>query len=167
MERHFTATVYLFCEGKVLLHFHSKLKKWLPPGGHMEEGETPPEAAKREVFEETGLRIQFLAQEDLQIQEANAKSVEKPFLCLLEQIPSIGNEAPHQHIDFIYLARPDHTLNLSKKAKNFQWFSLQEALELELFEDTIQTLKYLFEKKAHRKGFEPLTPWSEAKCSIR
>ena len=28
---------------------------WFPPGGGIEDGETPQEAAKREVFEETGL----------------------------------------------------------------------------------------------------------------
>ncbi len=31
-------------------------KFWFPPGGGIEEGETPEVAAKREVFEETGLK---------------------------------------------------------------------------------------------------------------
>jgi 8-oxo-dGTP pyrophosphatase MutT (NUDIX family) len=51
MERHFTTSVYILHEGKVLLLFHPKLQKWLPPGGHIEKDESPPEAAKREVME--------------------------------------------------------------------------------------------------------------------
>ena len=53
MERHFTTTVYLLHKEKVLLLFHPKLKKWLPPGGHIEMDESPPIAARRKVMEET------------------------------------------------------------------------------------------------------------------
>jgi 8-oxo-dGTP diphosphatase len=31
---------------------------WAPPGGHIDEGEGPAETARREVLEETGLRIE-------------------------------------------------------------------------------------------------------------
>jgi 8-oxo-dGTP pyrophosphatase MutT (NUDIX family) len=41
----------------VLLHLHRKLGMWLPPGGHIERDELPDDAAVREVFEETGLRV--------------------------------------------------------------------------------------------------------------
>jgi len=57
MEKHFTATTYIIQDGKVLLIPHSKLGKWLPPGGHVELNETPPECAIREALEETGLEI--------------------------------------------------------------------------------------------------------------
>ena len=30
---------------------------WVFPGGHVEKGESPAEAAVREVFEETGVRV--------------------------------------------------------------------------------------------------------------
>lgn len=46
MKRELAASVYIFSEERVLLVYHQKLKKWLPPGGHLEEGETPDEAAK-------------------------------------------------------------------------------------------------------------------------
>jgi 8-oxo-dGTP pyrophosphatase MutT (NUDIX family) len=45
--------------GVVLLH-HLKFAMWVQPGGHIDPGETPWEAARREVIEETGLAVEFL-----------------------------------------------------------------------------------------------------------
>jgi 8-oxo-dGTP pyrophosphatase MutT (NUDIX family) len=33
---------------------------WVQPGGHVDDGETPWEAARREVIEETGLPAEYL-----------------------------------------------------------------------------------------------------------
>lgn len=35
--------------------WHKKRESWEHPGGHVEPGETPLQAAKRELFEETGI----------------------------------------------------------------------------------------------------------------
>lgn len=43
----------------VLLHRHRRLGLWLQPGGHLEPGETPWDAAMREAAEETGLTVRF------------------------------------------------------------------------------------------------------------
>jgi len=56
----FVATAYVVRGGKTLLLKHKKLGMWLPPGGHIDEGETPDEAALREVREETGLEADFV-----------------------------------------------------------------------------------------------------------
>ena len=58
--RHFTVAVFVVWEGNVLLHFHRKLSMWLPPGGHIEQGELPDDAAVREVLEETGLEVELV-----------------------------------------------------------------------------------------------------------
>jgi 8-oxo-dGTP pyrophosphatase MutT (NUDIX family) len=49
--------VAIFCRnaGAVLLVQHKRLGLWLPVGGEIEPGETPLEAARRELHEETGL----------------------------------------------------------------------------------------------------------------
>lgn len=41
-------------EGKILLSRHKERTTWETQGGHIEEGETPMEAAKRELYEESG-----------------------------------------------------------------------------------------------------------------
>lgn len=43
--------------GRTLLHRHKRLGLWLQPGGHVDAGETPAEAALREAREETGVPL--------------------------------------------------------------------------------------------------------------
>ena len=47
--------------GQVLVIHHRRLGTWLPVGGELDDGETPLEAARRELGEETGLRGAFSA----------------------------------------------------------------------------------------------------------
>jgi 8-oxo-dGTP diphosphatase len=56
-------SVAIFCRhgGEVLLVRHRRLSLWLPVGGELEPGETPLEAARRELLEETGLEGRFPA----------------------------------------------------------------------------------------------------------
>ena len=41
-------------QGKILLSRHKDRTTWETQGGHIEDGETPLESAKRELFEESG-----------------------------------------------------------------------------------------------------------------
>ncbi len=58
-RRAFSVAVYARRNAKVLAIHHHRLKTWLPIGGEMEVGETPLEAARRELLEETGLHGTF------------------------------------------------------------------------------------------------------------
>ena len=141
--RHFTATAYILDQGKALLLKHPKLGKWLPPGGHIEANETPPECARREALEETGLEIELIRQENLWVDYWNASSIERPYLCLLENIPAHGDKPEHQHIDMIFVAKPIRGALLP----GVRWFSWEEIESLaddeEIFKETKATLRHL------------------------
>ena len=150
MEKHFTATAYIINEGKTLLHFHKKLQKWLPPGGHIEKNETPAECAIREAKEETGIDVEIITQENLYLEFPNAKSIERPYLCLLENIPAHGHTPEHQHIDFIYVSRPlKNTISETPSDHHeMRWFSMEDLLLLapdeDIFTETLTTIQHLF-----------------------
>jgi 8-oxo-dGTP pyrophosphatase MutT (NUDIX family) len=59
MRRAFSVAVYPRHQGRLLLIHHRRLGVWLPPGGDCADGETPLEAARRELAEETGLEARF------------------------------------------------------------------------------------------------------------
>lgn len=64
-RRAFSVGVFPRRGDRVLLIQHKRLGTWLPPGGELEEGETPLEAAARELREETGLSGSFPTTSDV------------------------------------------------------------------------------------------------------
>jgi len=60
-RRAFSVAVYARRGDRVLVIEHRRLKTWLPIGGELEAGETPLEAAVRELREETGMAGVFPA----------------------------------------------------------------------------------------------------------
>jgi 8-oxo-dGTP pyrophosphatase MutT (NUDIX family) len=52
---HVTSSAIVVGARGVILHKHKRLGIWIQPGGHIDEGERPEDAALREVLEETGL----------------------------------------------------------------------------------------------------------------
>lgn len=99
IDRHFTVAVFVVSERRVLLHRHVKLGMWLPPGGHIEPGELPDDAAVREVQEETGVDIRLIGDRGLTIDYP--LQLVQPAGIQLEDIA-----AGHQHIDLVYFAEP-------------------------------------------------------------
>lgn len=100
-SRDFTVAVLVVRNDRVLLHWHDKLGRWLPPGGHIEPGELPDDAAIREVMEETGVEAVLVSAPLNPVDLAgHPRQLARP---LGIQLAEIGPD--HQHIDLVYLAR--------------------------------------------------------------
>jgi ADP-ribose pyrophosphatase YjhB (NUDIX family) len=127
VTRDFTVAVFVVHDGKVLLHFHEKLNRWLPPGGHIEANELPDEAAVREVLEETGVRCELTRGDTIVFDDPTLPlQLVTPAGIQLEQIgPN------HQHIDLIYYATGDP----ADVRHQVGWFGLDELEPLDLTEE--------------------------------
>lgn len=147
MDRQFCATVYILQDDKVLLIYHRKHNKWLPPGGHIEMNEIPHGAAIREAKEETGLDIEIVSQENVWVDYPNARSIPRPYLMLLEEIPPHKDKPYHQHIDLIYLARPigGELIQNEIETGGLRWWAFDEIETLkpghDIFPDTVDILQ--------------------------
>jgi 8-oxo-dGTP pyrophosphatase MutT (NUDIX family) len=128
-SRDFTVAVFVVHNDRVLLHFHQKLGRWLPPGGHIEPHELPDEAAIREVHEETGVVAALVRDAGLvAIGPDLPQQLCRPAGIQLEDI-SPG----HQHIDLIYFARGEP----AEPQPEVGWFGPYEWVELELTDEVV------------------------------
>ncbi len=107
IQRHFTASAYVVHRGHTLLHWHRKLRMWLPPGGHCEPNEDPAQAAVREAEEESGLAVDVIPPPGLlALSEPGTPSVVPPPCVILIQDIRAEGQPFHQHIDHVYFTRP-------------------------------------------------------------
>lgn len=76
---------YAVHNGKALLVLHNRFKYWVPPGGHIEPGETPAQAAEREFLEETGHAAEALSALPSIHSDSNATPTPGPFYVDIER----------------------------------------------------------------------------------
>lgn len=97
--------------------------KWIGIGGHIERGETPEEAVRREAFEETGLRLAELCERGI----------------LEFYYDGICTEKSHVFISH------DFSGSLTECAEGeLSWIPLDEVLQLNLWEGDRLFLPLLF-----------------------
>ncbi len=135
--RHFTVAVFVVHAGRVLLHYHRKLGRWLPPGGHIEDNELPDDAARREVLEETGVRVRLIGARGLPVE--HPRQLVLPAGIQLEAI-----YPGHEHIDLVYFAVPDpqtaHSAEIDPRlaeSDRVAWYDPQDLANLGV-DDEIQ-----------------------------
>jgi 8-oxo-dGTP pyrophosphatase MutT (NUDIX family) len=122
-DRDFVAGAFIIKNNRILFLRHKKYDMWLQPGGHVEERETPDEAAIRETMEEVGLEIEILDgfMPDTSF-ENKSEDLPQPFNINLHKI-----EEGHWHLDFQYLARPVNEISEKEYSdEDMKWFSEDE-----------------------------------------
>ncbi len=138
-EKHFTVSIFIITKEKphkVLLVHHKKYDLWIQPGGHIEEGENPVEAAVREAREETGIDISFLSSKVKT--KANGNLYMPIPKYLMEQvIPAFKDSPSHFHIDHMFLVKVpfQKVIHQEEESHNIGWFGLKEVERLNTFPD--------------------------------
>ncbi len=82
---------------------HKLIGAWLPPGGHLEPFELPHEAAVREAYEETGIRVEVCGPTLPAACDADAFFLPAP-LCL-HMVRAAHEAEDVYHLDLAYLCR--------------------------------------------------------------
>lgn len=150
-----TASGCLIHQKRVLLVKHKKLGCWLCSGGHVDPNELPHHAAEREFWEETGVKVKAVNNQQLKAHDGSAY-LPHPVLSNLHWVcrdnylvrtkgkkPTTQSKIWHlgceQHLNFFYVVAPA-TKSLDFKQNEAEtddiaWFSLSALDEIDLYDN--------------------------------
>lgn len=133
---------------RVLLVFHKKLQSWLQPGGHIEPNENPWDAVVREVKEETSLDVSNFPGR-LQTDDITLELLPPRFL-QVQQIPAYQDQPMHYHVDlqYVFVIPPQDVALQASESEQIGWFTLEEALNLTLIDNTRARIQELLSEGA-------------------
>jgi len=111
---HFTASGFVIGTRGTILHLHRKLHIWVQPGGHVDGGENPAEAARRETEEETGLQ-----------------TVHPPGGPVLLHVDCHPGPRDHTHLDlrYVLLCGNQDPQPPPGESQDVRWYSFEEAVQ--------------------------------------
>ncbi len=118
----------------VLLIHHSKLDKWLQPGGHTDGNANVFEVALKEAKEETGLNSLIPFGEEI-------------FDIDIHDIPEYKEVPAHLHYDirFIFEADMNEKPTINHESKDWKWIPLQEVEKLNNEESVLRMVTKTYE----------------------
>lgn len=114
---HITGSAWILSEDRshVLLTLHTKLGKWLQPGGHADGDENVARVAHRELEEETGL--------------TNVTQLIPTFFDIdIHLIPARKEFPQHLHYDlrFLFEAPIDAPLVITRESRDLKWIHVSK-----------------------------------------
>ena len=133
MKKEKAAGCIIIKDNKVLLILQKEGNFWGFPKGHLEEGETELEAAKRETLEETGLEVEINTSKRYETNYTVRNEINKTSVFYLAKIKS--GEIKKQEVE----------------VEDIQWFEFDKALEVITYDDLrdvfAQVIQYLKNEK--------------------
>ncbi|MFF4403049.1 DUF6624 domain-containing protein [Streptomyces sp. NPDC001404] len=148
---HETASVYLLARFGSLWRLgvieHPRHGGWMVPGGHLQRGERPPQAAVRETVEETGYRPRLLRPAGHSMPPDYPHAPARPanatvggtawWVVGIPAGPDGQHPQRHLHIDHIHVAVADRPYGpTTPRAHPFRWVTARELEPLDAPVDT-------------------------------
>lgn len=115
----------------IFIGHHIKANSWIPPGGHIEESESPLETIKREFFEELAYQV---TDEQVEFFDLTITDINNP------------KQVCKRHWDMWYLVHVTKT-NFKLDKREFYdagWYQVEKALPLVKIENYKTTIKKIF-----------------------
>jgi len=121
---HFTCSAFVVRGAELLLIHHTKLQRWLQPGGHVElDDDTLLEGARREAHEETHVPL---------LQLRHVAGAHGPIFDVdIHTIPARKDEPAHDHFDvrFLFVVDDDVEVAAGDGVSDVQWMPFDDVTE--------------------------------------
>jgi len=123
-DKCWVTTIFLVDKNKrVLFNWNKNMQAWIPVGGHIDNGESPMQAIRREVEEEAGINFELYGDFD---REDNGR-VEVVKMCRF-QIEAVPHHGSHMNFVFFGKALSELERTETDEKEKFRWFSKKELI---------------------------------------